>query len=110
MNRELLLKSLRLQVEYAANLKNASRYSIEFRSWKEWTREILGWLYGPQSETVRSFNGIKYGRSSERGEDAHQYREAAREVYLKGLGQAVDLLEACLKKTDENEAVQGKAE
>lgn len=109
MNRELLLKSLRLQAEYAEDLKNASRYSIEFRSWREKTREVLGWLYGPQSETIRSFNGIKYGRPSERGESTSHFQEAAREAYLKGLGQAVELLETSLKTINE-EAVLNKVD
>lgn len=109
MNRDLLVKTLKLHVETAQSLRELSRHNINFQIWRDKTRETLERAFGPQSELVRKFCSIKYHLPpTVLEEESHDLAEI-RQAYLTGLDKAVAVLKESINALSESADAQEKA-
>ncbi len=92
MNRDLLVKTLKLHVETAQSLKELSRHNINFQIWRDKTRETLERAFGPQGEMVKKFNAIKYHLPPKLHDDESHDLTEIRQAYLSGLDKAIAIL------------------
>lgn len=106
MNRDLLVKTLKLHVETAHSLKELSRHNINFQIWQEKTRETLERAFGPQGEMVKRFNSIKYHLPPKLHDDESHDLAEIRQAYLSGLDKAITILMDSIKVLSDGVDVQ----
>lgn len=109
MNRDLLVKTLKLHVETAQSLRELSRHNINFRVWREKTRETLERAFDPQGEMVQKFNCIKYHLPPKLHEEESHDLAEIRQAYLAGLDKAIAILKESINALSDGVDVQVKA-
>ena len=109
MNRDLLVKTLKLHVETAQSLRELSRHNINFQIWREKTRETLERAFGPQGEMVKRFSSIKYHLPPTVLEEKSHDLAEIRQAYLTGLDKAVAVLKESINALSEGADLQEKA-
>ena len=83
-----------LHLHEAKYLKKLSRYNIYFELWHENMQNTLKDIYGIESEELKQFNSIRFEPVKKGNCDFMLYRE----MYIKGLEEAIEFLKKGIKK------------